>query len=231
MIAVLASMIAFVGVMFGAVTSASASGIGDPYNPPSVTDGNDWYNGQEAAQYAIATVDQPQPFDEACAWFVSNALWAGGLPEDNVWNENTTHGNMWSFAAGQGSPTAADVTMLTQYLLTNYPASYLQQLDLSPNTTSWPVSIGDVIIYVWDGDPNWLTDNDHSTHMALVTNIEPSGYPDVSEWGDVGENGISPDNPWRGWTWLAMNNEWLQQEYPNMTAYVLDIDTSQLVTF
>jgi hypothetical protein len=66
-IAALAPVIAFISVMFGVVTSASASGIGDPYNPPSVTDGNDWYNGQEAASYAIATVDQVQPFDEACA--------------------------------------------------------------------------------------------------------------------------------------------------------------------
>ena len=197
-VAVLASAVTLTGIMFGAATSASASGIGDPYNPPSATDGNDWYNGQEAASYALATVNQPQPFDEACAWFVSNALWAGGLPEDDVWNENTSHGNMWSFAAGQGSPIAADVTMLTQYLLTNYPASYLQQLDLSPNATSWPASLGDVIIYVWGGDPNWLTDGDHNIHMALVTHIEPSGYPDVSEWGDVGEDAVSPDNPWRG---------------------------------
>ena len=151
---------------------------------------------QEAASYALATVGQPQPSDEACAWFVSNALWAGGLPEDDVWNENTSHGYIWNF--GQGSPTAADVTLLTQYILTTYPASYLQQLDLSPDATSWPTSIGDVIIYVWDGDPNWLTGGDHDTHMALVTNIEPSGYPDVSEWGDVGEGGISPDDPWRG---------------------------------
>ena len=31
-----------------------------------------------------------------------------------------------------------------------------------------------------------------------------------------------------GLNWSALNNEWLQQEYPNMTAYDLHIDTSQL---
>ena len=38
-----------------------------------------------------------------------------------MWNENTSHGNVWNF--GQGSPTAADVTMLTQYILYRFRTS------------------------------------------------------------------------------------------------------------
>lgn len=219
--------------------NAFASGTDDPYNPPAFTDGNNWYNADSAAAYALEAVKETQPFDEACTWFVSNALWAGGLPEDDTWNENTSHGVIWNF--GQGSPTAADVNLFAQYILQKYPASYLAPLDLSPGASAWPVALGDVVVYVWDGDSNWLTDGDHNTHTALITHIEDSGYPDVSEWGDAGDGNISPDaaspgNTWagyRGFTWSAMANEWLQQEsnYSNMTAFVLHIDTSTPVTY
>jgi hypothetical protein len=201
--------------------------------PSDATDPGPWaysdtYNGAAAADYARVTVKDPQPFDEACAWFVSQALWVGGLPEDDTWNENTSHGQFWNF--GQGSPTAADVTLLTNYLLTTYPASRLEQINFTTNAVP-DAQLGDVIIYVWNGDTNWMYDGDHDTHMALVTDISPGQYPDVSEWGDVGEGGISPDSPSRGWTYSLLNNNWLQVKYPQVIAYLLHIDNGTNVTY
>ncbi|BEP13922.1 hypothetical protein acdb102_22330 [Acidothermaceae bacterium B102] len=209
------------------VAGPAAADPANPFQPPSLTTGNT-YDGAEAAAYATATVYQPQPFSEACAWLVSQSLWVGGLAEDDTWNEEDSHGGLLNF--GQGSPIAADVNLLTNYLLARYPASYLTQMNFSTNAVP-TAALGDVVIYVWDGDPNWLTDGDHNTHMALVTNIEPGAYPDVTEWGDVDEGQLGYDDPSRGWTWSNKFNEWLQQEQPSVTAYLLHIDDSTPLSY
>lgn len=62
--------------------------------------------------------------------------------------------------------------------------------------------------------------------------IEDEGdhYPEVAEWSIY--DGREP-TPYveRGWTHSKKSNAWLQEKFPNITAYLLDIDTTQTGEF
>jgi hypothetical protein len=49
--------------------------------------------------------------------------------------------------------------------------------------------------------------DDHIDHLALVVNIAPGQYPEVSEWGTM-----HPASSYqkRGWTYSAKDKTWLQ---------------------
>jgi predicted RNA-binding protein with PUA-like domain len=80
------------------------------------------------------------------------------------------------------------------------------------------VELGDLIFYDWGK-------GEGVSHVTVVTKIEPSGYPDVSEWS-ANEDGTDPaPTNMRGFTWSAVSNKWLQEKYPHISAYLLHIDT------
>lgn len=169
--------------------------------------------------WAVSQATQPQDFQAACTWFVSQSLWAGGLARTDAWTDEGGHGLLWS--ARPGTPEATAVQPLLNYLLGAYPASQFEALDPAANAVP-DAQLGDVIAYDWEGDGTW-------DHLALVTGFADGQYPLVSEWGSSTDHlSFHPSVPYvqRGWTWSQNTNQWLQTEYPNVRMALLHIDTT-----
>lgn len=80
--------------------------------------------------------------------------------------------------------------------------------------------IGDLVFYDWG-------QGEGISHVAVVTRVDPSGYLEVTDWSTNPKDGTIPSPvTTRGVTYSAVNNEWLQQEYPNVSAHLLHIDTT-----
>lgn len=172
------------------------------------------YNRASAVSWASQNVQNSRLMDRFpdCTWFVSQALWYGGLPQSNDWNMQDHHGfPLWPI---QGTATATAAIDLTAYLESHFS---VKVVPLGPDRfrgNAVPeAQPGDVIAYDWDT----VAGNDHHNgsgidHLAFVTDIAPGSYPEVSEWGTHW-----PQEPYakRGWTWSGETNQWLQQEFPN----------------
>ena len=173
---------------------------------------NPSYNRTAAVNWALANAQDPQGSGTLCTWFVSEALWAGGMSRTSTW---TT-----------GTDAATWVQSLVNYLRANYSVSWTNiTSDLTTNAVP-AAEPGDIIVYNW---------NDGGTaydHMAFVVDIAAGQYPEVAEWGQF--NFLT--HPWyklvnpssryvkRGWTYSALNHEWLQVEHPGMQAFLLHIN-------
>jgi hypothetical protein len=204
LVAVLVVLLALIGV--GAVTTTRAS-----------ADTGPTYDRTAAVNWALSNAQDPQGSSGLCTWFVSQALWAGGMPQTSEWQ--------------QGTYDATYVQGLVDYLYDNYSVTWTDITgDLTTNAVP-QAEPGDIIVYSWNG-------NSTLDHMAFVVGIASGDYPEVSEWGQFDffpEIWNKIDNPSssyveRGWTWSAMDNKWLQQEHPNMTAYLLHINGGYFVS-
>jgi hypothetical protein len=116
------------------------------------------------------------------------------------------------------------------YLEANYSVTWTDiTSDLATNAVP-QAQPGDIIVYSWNG-------NATLNHMAFVVGIASGDYPEVAEWGqfnfvpDVWDYIVNPSSPYveRGWTWSAISGKWLQQEFPNTTAYLLHINGGYFV--
>lgn len=203
---------------YGIPPCSQSPGVGVA-DPGVATDGSaEPYDRNAAVSWALSNATSPQDFPAACTWFVSQALWAGGLTRDSEWTSEGGHGFLWSARPGTAAATA--VRPFIDYILNRFPNSSVEYLDLAHN----PVPLaqpGDVMAYDWEGDG--LFD-----HVSVVTSISPGEYPNVSEWGTVDFKFGHPSSFYaeRGWTWSEKNHEWLQREYPNVTAMLIHLDTS-----
>lgn len=176
---------------------------------------NPTYDRTAAVNWALAHAQDPQGSGALCTWFVSQALWAGGLSQTPD----------WGVSAGQGTYDATYVQGLVGYLVTEAPYSVTWTNitgDLTTNAVPG-AEPGDIIVYSWDG-----TELDH---MDLVVGIASGDYPEVSGWSEFNnftplDYLVNPTSSYveRGWTWSVINNEWLQTKNPNMQAYLLHIN-------
>jgi len=171
---------------------------------------NPTYDRTAAVNWALAHAQDPQGSGALCTWFVSEALWAGGLSPTSDW--------------GQGTYDATYVQGLVGYLVTQAPYSVTWTditSDLATNAVP-QAEPGDIIVYSWGGST--------LDHMSFVVGIAPGDYPEVAEWGQFDftpwDKIHNPSSPYveRGWTYSEMHNEWLQVEHPGMTAYLLHIN-------
>lgn len=198
----------------GSIDSGSGSGL--------VTDGSyDSFDREAAASWAYDSATDQQPFGAACTWFVSNALWAGGLPQTPTWTAEGDHGTL------QPRPGTASATAVGPFLdnfVATYPFSTLTDLDFTANTVP-DAEVGDVIAYDWEGDGSY-------DHLSLITSIQDDDYPNVSEWGtQVNWWEVTIGYQDRGWTWSANSDTWLQNSYPDVRAQLLHIDTTHVSTY
>lgn len=184
--------------------------------PDSSATVNDFFDRNATARWALAHAqDEPNPwYSSGCTWFVSNALWAGGFPQDDTWTSAGQHGTV---RVVPGSVAAWSVREMLNHLTATYS---VETTDLVFTENAVPqAEIGDIIAYDWEGDG---TDD----HLALVTKIAPGAYPEVSEWG-VGE-GIfgtgAAGYTTRGWTYSAKNDKWFQDYLPNIEAKLYQIN-------
>jgi len=172
---------------------------------------NPTYNRSAAVSWALAHAQDPQGSGALCAWFVSNALWAGKLPQGPSWRP--------------GAAASRWVDDLVNYLRSNDSVSWT---DITHNLTTNAVPAaepGDLIAYDWD-------DDGALDHVSFVVGIASGQYPEVSEWGQINFSwhlwyrGFKPRSPYvsRGWTYSQVDHEWLQREHKNMRAYLLHIN-------
>lgn len=131
------------------------------------------YNREAAREYAETWWNKANPkyhhFRVDCTNFVSQCLFAGGLPMDYTgrretgwWYEGYVGGReRWSFSW-------AVAHSLHAYLLGgSSPARGVRKADARE------LDIGDVICYDWDGDGRWQ-------HTTIVTGRDPRGWPLVN---------------------------------------------------
>lgn len=188
------------------------SSAGAPANPL------DSYQRQLAVGYALAHAQDPQIEGAECTWFVSNALWAGGLAKTADWTD------AGEYRGAPGTQTAWQVEPMIEHLEATYDTTWEDITgDLTTNAVP-DAEPGDIIVYDWENDGTY-------DHMSLVTDIADGDYPDVAEMGQFDWT----THPWyrydhpvssyvtRGWTWSEQNNKWLQSEdgHAGMRAYLL----------
>jgi hypothetical protein len=170
------------------------------------------YDRGRAATYALDHAqDHRDNLFPDCTWFASQVLWDGGFPQSDTWNGYGHHGQLGRLP---GTATATAAPMLVDYLVR---MGYAKTTNLSLNNNPVPeAQPGDIIAYTWDPKNHPGID-----HLAVVVDITPGQYPEVSEWGTA-----SPREPYqkRGWTWSELNHKWLQEEYPNVTAQLIHIN-------
>lgn len=193
--------------------------------PPPVAAPASLLNRNVAVAWArIHARDRP-PYPASCTWFVSQALWAGGLPKTAEWTSAGSHGR---FQKRPGTAAAWAVTNFVGYMLRQYPSSTFGQINFTTNKVPAAVP-GDVIAYDWDGDTSG-SNRSGLDHLSIVTSIQPGQYPEVSEWSIF--DGTEPTTyTSRGWTWSQKSRQWLQKSYPKVKAYLLHIETNSLPTF
>jgi hypothetical protein len=131
------------------------------------------YNRMKAKQYADTWWNQGNPefieFDVDCTNYVSQCLYAGGIPMNYTgnrasgwWYKGRIHGQeQWSFSWS--------VSHSLQSHLSTSRSGLRAELVESPKQ----LTIGDVIIYDWDGDSRYQ-------HSTIVTEIDAAGYPLVN---------------------------------------------------
>lgn len=179
------------------------------------------YDRTAAVDWALANAQDPQAYGAMCTWFVSNALWAGGLQKTATWTDQGHYGS------APGTKTAWWLPWFVPYIQSHFSTTLIN-ITSDFRTNAVPqAEPGDIILYNW-GDGQGIS------HATFVVGIAPGQYPEVSEMGqydlsliDAAVNKIVHIHSTyveRGWTWSAVHNEWLQQEFPHVQAYLLHIN-------
>ena len=163
------------------------------------------YRRQDAVSWAVAHVHGEHRYGNDCTWFISQALWAGGLPKTTDWTSDN--------AAWSTDPLQA--TRLTDYFK-NYLANdsglaTITELCLQQNVVP-EAQLGDVILYDY-GSETTLADG--SVNHAMIITGFSGQYPLVS--------GHSYDVINMGWTYSESKDRWLEKVKPNSHAYLLHI--------
>lgn len=174
---------------------------------------NPTYNRSATVSWALNHAKDPQGSGALCTWFVSQALWAGRLPQTSQWNPKSRGAAVYvqqfvDYFRKPSSGYSVTWTDITRNLITN----------AVPGAVA-----GDVIVYNWNDGGAALD------HMSLVVDIAAGQYPEVSEMGQFDftkhpEYKLrNPRSPYvkRGWTYSAMHHAYLQKQHPGMKAYLL----------
>lgn len=174
------------------------------------------YDRGVAVAAAAQNLSDGDRFEEDSAMYVSDVLWAGGLPRSDVWTDDSTDSALLAPESTNPGPTdaAANADDLVSYLTeTHSQGTYSVTLatripiDWSDNDASG-AELGDVIAYDWEGDG--IID-----HVAVVTNINDSGYPEVSQHSPTQEN--------QYWSYSVADRNFIEKAYPGSAAYLIQI--------
>jgi putative amidase-like protein len=149
------------------------------------------YNRNAAIGWAKSHYGDSYYFPDDCTFFVSRALWAGGLPRSAMWTDSTTDQRYVSKHRQNGPVPSRDASLanaLKDYLVSQAGLATIHQLDFNQPMIQG-AQLGDVIGYDWDPPrPDGFLD-----HLAIITAFSPTGYPLVSAHSDSLLNG--------GWRW------------------------------
>jgi hypothetical protein len=208
----------------------SGSGGPSPNSGGGSTTPNAFYDRSAAVAWALAHAKDPQAFGTMCTWFVSRALWAGGFQQANAWNEAGPYhykDSLGLTSTVPGTEAAWLLPSFRSYFESHFAAKKIDiTTDLHSNAVP-QAEIGDLILYNWGK-------GEGISHVAFIVEIVRGQYPVVSEMSQWNLNAadsvlnkikhITSPYSKRGWTWSEVHKKWLQQENPNMKAYLLHID-------
>lgn len=168
------------------------------------------YNREVAKSWAIVHWQDPELIKGGdCTWFVSQALWAGGLPQSRTWARVSP--NIWD--RRQPTATAKVANKLPAYLVSSGLAT-MTKINWADNRAGG-AQVGDLIVYDWDGPADGKID-----HVSIVTGFSGT-YPLVTQHTSARLN--------RGWSWdpgnpqSQRNSGWIQNTHPGSVAYLIHI--------
>ena len=178
---------------------------GDNYDSPK-TEKRGAYDPEAAVDWARAHYNDPARYGNTnCTWFVSQALWAGGLPKDADWTD-LSFDPMKVYPGNVPGPTSSArfAYALAAYLNNHGLTSKHSELSWSDNTAG-NADIGDLIFYDLNYDDKYTQE-----HVAIVTgfsrNSDGTVYPLVTQQGQAD----------KGWSWGTYEGKegWIQEVYP-----------------
>lgn len=145
------------------------------------------YNRAAAVSWALQNAYAPSRFENDCTWYVSQALWRGGLPETADW---TAESNNWFKLADKwgGVPGPTKAAASADYLknaLQEAGYGELREVNVG-DPSAGGAQLGDVVFYDWNNGPDGEID-----HAAIVTAIRGDGTVVISQH--------SPARPARVW--------------------------------
>lgn len=172
---------------------------------PAPTVNTSGYDRIAAAVWAIQHYDDPERFPDAdCTWYVTNALWAAGLPKTPQWTGNSHDldrlASRRDWLTGGPTKTTANPDALINYL-TRRGLATKTRIDWSDNSAGG-AQVGDLIGYDWDTPtPDGTID-----HLAIITKIDDTGYPLRSQHTPARLNA--------GWTYDPTHHTWIEHTHP-----------------
>ncbi|MEV7574342.1 amidase domain-containing protein [Pseudarthrobacter sp. NPDC089323] len=179
------------------------------------------YNRQKAVAWAKKNYTGEYKFKYSnCTYFVSQALWNGGLPKSPDWNSETL--NPWKMADKKnnfGGPTkaAAHADTFKNYMKDQRLGS-LRELSFGENNVR-DVELGDIIFYDWDNGADGFVD-----HAMMVTGFSKDSNSSYKYPLLTGQSRSVTD---MGWTWSKAKNGWIAENYAGKKdgarAYLLHI--------
>jgi cell wall-associated NlpC family hydrolase len=131
------------------------------------------YDREAAKAYADAWWNGTNPkfhrFAVDCTNYVSQCLFAGGLPMDYTGRRDSG----WWYMGYAGGAERWSYSWAVAHSLRQYMASGSRPPRGMPKEDPRELDIGDVIFYDWDGDGRWQ-------HSAIVTGRDRDGWPLVN---------------------------------------------------
>lgn len=179
----LAVVLVVLGVVLGVVAPAQAA-----------------INRSAAVSWAVKNYQAKERFPgNDCTWFVSQALWAGGVTKSSSWN-------------GPEDVAAINAQAFTTYVRDKGLAT-VKEVRWSDNTAG-RAALGDVIAYDWFNKKTGTTRADGIIdHLAIVTRLDARGYPSVTQHSLARLN--------RYWSWDPGANNWIERSRPGSKVYLV----------
>ncbi|WP_204015135.1 amidase domain-containing protein [Virgisporangium aurantiacum] len=175
------------------------------------------YRRQDAVDWALAHVNDTERYKNSdCTWFVSQALWAGGLPKTGDWTDSSWDPLKLARKLNVPGPTkAAAQANFFRNTVSDEGFAIVTEIRWSDNTAGG-AKLGDVIAYDWDKGPNNSQRGSDGLidHLAIVTHFNQDGYPEVSQHTAARTN--------RYWSWDPEGN-WIEFTHPTAKVYLIHI--------
>lgn len=161
------------------------------------------------AKAALKFLDTGYTFPNDCTYFVSQALWDGGLPSTADWTPRTSDQSKLAsknvYNPGP-SKAAANADIFTKYMQQSGMA-VVKPITWSDNSTAG-AELADVIAYDWNNGADGVID-----HLALITSFTNDHHPNVSQH--------SPTRRDRYWSWDSDGKNWIEITHKGSRAYLI----------
>ena len=148
-------------------------------------------------------------FGANCTFFVSQALWDGGMASTPDWTPDSSDDSKLASSLLDPGPTraAASADHFKNYMVNSGRAS-IKEIRWSDNTVGG-AELADIIAYDWEGPADGIVD-----HLAMVTSFDGT-YPLVTQQAPARLN--------RGWSWDPGAEQWIEFSHPGSRVYLIHI--------